>query len=59
MFGAKIMEHDERYIYASEWLHVLRLLWTAEEEFDLRASISEFSGDFINRNQSSSPFQQL
>ena len=34
MFGAKIMEHDERYVYASEWLEVLRLLWTAEEEFD-------------------------
>jgi alkanesulfonate monooxygenase SsuD/methylene tetrahydromethanopterin reductase-like flavin-dependent oxidoreductase (luciferase family) len=34
MFGAAIMEHDERYAYAAEWLDVLKRLWTAEEEFD-------------------------
>jgi alkanesulfonate monooxygenase SsuD/methylene tetrahydromethanopterin reductase-like flavin-dependent oxidoreductase (luciferase family) len=34
MFGAPIMEHDERYAYATEWLDVLKRLWTAEEEFD-------------------------
>jgi alkanesulfonate monooxygenase SsuD/methylene tetrahydromethanopterin reductase-like flavin-dependent oxidoreductase (luciferase family) len=34
MFGAAIMEHDERYAYATEWLEVLKRLWTAEEEFD-------------------------
>ena len=34
MFGAPIMEHDERYAYASEWLEVVKRLWTAEEEFD-------------------------
>jgi FMNH2-dependent dimethyl sulfone monooxygenase len=34
MFGAPIMEHDERYVYAAEWLEVLKRLWTAEEEFD-------------------------
>ena len=34
MFGAPIMEHDERYAYAAEWLEVLKRLWTAEEEFD-------------------------
>ena len=30
MFGAAIMEHDERYAYATEWLDVLKRLWTAE-----------------------------
>jgi len=34
MFGAPIMEHDERYAYATEWLDVLKRLWTTEEEFD-------------------------
>ena len=34
MFGAPIMEHDERYAYATEWLEVMKRLWTAEEEFD-------------------------
>ncbi len=34
MFGAPIMEHDTRYDYAAEWIEIMKLLWTAEEEFD-------------------------
>lgn len=34
MFGAKVMEHELRYEYAAEWLDVMRLLWTREDEFD-------------------------
>jgi FMNH2-dependent dimethyl sulfone monooxygenase len=34
MFGAPMMEHQERYAYAAEWLQVMKQLWTAEEEFD-------------------------
>jgi FMNH2-dependent dimethyl sulfone monooxygenase len=34
MFGEPQMEHDERYERAMEWLDVIKLLWTREEEFD-------------------------
>ncbi len=34
MFGAPIMEHDTRYDYAAEWIEIMKLLWTREEEFD-------------------------
>ncbi|HEY7062415.1 MAG TPA: LLM class flavin-dependent oxidoreductase [Chloroflexota bacterium] len=34
MFGAPIMEHETRYEYATEWLEVVKRLWTAEEPFD-------------------------
>jgi FMNH2-dependent dimethyl sulfone monooxygenase len=34
MFGAPIMEHDIRYDYAEEWVEILKLLWTREDEFD-------------------------
>ena len=40
MFGRSIMEHDTRYEYAAEWIEVMKLLWTREEEFD-------FEGKFI------------
>lgn len=33
MFAAKQMEHDSRYRYAGEWLHVIKRLWT-EQNFD-------------------------
>jgi alkanesulfonate monooxygenase SsuD/methylene tetrahydromethanopterin reductase-like flavin-dependent oxidoreductase (luciferase family) len=34
MFGRPMMDHATRYEYAAEWLEVVRLLWTAEEEFE-------------------------
>jgi alkanesulfonate monooxygenase SsuD/methylene tetrahydromethanopterin reductase-like flavin-dependent oxidoreductase (luciferase family) len=34
MFGAPIMQHDVRYDYAAEWIEIVKLLWTREDEFD-------------------------
>jgi FMNH2-dependent dimethyl sulfone monooxygenase len=34
MFGIDLVEHDQRYIYLEEWLHILRKLWTCPTEFD-------------------------
>jgi dimethylsulfone monooxygenase len=34
MFGAPMREHDDRYDQASEWIEIVRRLWSAEEEFD-------------------------
>lgn len=34
MFGSAMMSHEDRYAYAAEWLKVVRMLWTREEEFD-------------------------
>jgi alkanesulfonate monooxygenase SsuD/methylene tetrahydromethanopterin reductase-like flavin-dependent oxidoreductase (luciferase family) len=41
MFGASMREHDERYAQASEWLEILRRLWTEDDAFD-------FEGKFYN-----------
>jgi alkanesulfonate monooxygenase SsuD/methylene tetrahydromethanopterin reductase-like flavin-dependent oxidoreductase (luciferase family) len=34
MFGAPIMQHDVRYEYAAEWIEIVKMLWTREDEFD-------------------------
>lgn len=34
MFGAPLMEHDDRYDMAIEWIDIIRRLWTEDEEFD-------------------------
>lgn len=34
MFGIELVEHDQRYVYLEEWLHILRKLWTCPTEFD-------------------------
>jgi alkanesulfonate monooxygenase SsuD/methylene tetrahydromethanopterin reductase-like flavin-dependent oxidoreductase (luciferase family) len=59
MFGAKIMEHDERYVYASEWLQVLRLLWTAEEEFDFEGKYFRIEKGFHQPKPIQRPFPAI
>ena len=38
MFGIDLLEHDKRYVYLEEWLHLLRKLWTCPDEFDYSSS---------------------
>src|SRR5439155_1024065 len=40
MFGATLRDHEARYAYAQEWLDVVKLAWSAREDFD-------FEGQFI------------
>jgi alkanesulfonate monooxygenase SsuD/methylene tetrahydromethanopterin reductase-like flavin-dependent oxidoreductase (luciferase family) len=37
MFGAKQLEHDERYRRAEEWVEIVKRLWT-EQDFDYEGS---------------------
>jgi alkanesulfonate monooxygenase SsuD/methylene tetrahydromethanopterin reductase-like flavin-dependent oxidoreductase (luciferase family) len=39
MFGVKQREHDERYVYAQEWIDALKLIWSDKEDFDI---VSEY-----------------
>jgi dimethylsulfone monooxygenase len=40
MFGVKQREHDVRYEFAQEWLDIVKLAWSDDEEFD-------FAGQFL------------
>jgi dimethylsulfone monooxygenase len=46
MFGAPLKEHDERYEHLAEWLHVVKRLWTDEEEFDFKGRYFNVTGGF-------------
>jgi FMNH2-dependent dimethyl sulfone monooxygenase len=35
MFGIELLGHEERYAYLTEWLDVIRRLWSAEREIDI------------------------
>ena len=43
MFGATLRDHESRYAYAQEWLEIIKLAWSAQEDFD-------FDGQFIKLN---------
>lgn len=34
MFGNPMLEHDDRFTCAEEWLSIVKRLWTEDEEFD-------------------------
>jgi FMNH2-dependent dimethyl sulfone monooxygenase len=34
MFGVSLLDHEERYACAEEWLSIVKRLWTRDEEFD-------------------------
>jgi FMNH2-dependent dimethyl sulfone monooxygenase len=34
MFGVEMLEHDERYSMAEEWLQIVKRLWTDDDDFD-------------------------
>ncbi len=44
MFGAPWREHDERYVYATEWLDFLRTIWQSEAEFDYHGNWFQSQG---------------
>jgi alkanesulfonate monooxygenase SsuD/methylene tetrahydromethanopterin reductase-like flavin-dependent oxidoreductase (luciferase family) len=59
MFGAPIMEHDIRYEYAQEWLDVLKLLWTAEDEFDFEGRFFKITKGFHQPKPIQQPFPAI
>lgn len=59
MFGAPIMEHDTRYDYAAEWIEIIKLLWTAEEEFDYEGKFLRVTKGFSMPKPVQRPFPPL
>ena len=41
MFGVPWQAHEKRYEYATEWLSLVRRLWTEAEEFDFKGEFFE------------------
>jgi alkanesulfonate monooxygenase SsuD/methylene tetrahydromethanopterin reductase-like flavin-dependent oxidoreductase (luciferase family) len=56
MFGAPLMEHDARYGLAVEWLEVIKLLWTAEEEFDYEGKHFKIAKGYLEPKPLQKPF---
>ncbi len=59
MFGRDIMEHDTRYDYAAEWIEIMKLLWTREEEFDYEGKFLRIAKGFAMPKPIQKPFPPL
>jgi FMNH2-dependent dimethyl sulfone monooxygenase len=44
MFGVGLREHDQRYEYTSEWLDVVKRIWSTTEPFDFKGAVFDLEG---------------
>jgi alkanesulfonate monooxygenase SsuD/methylene tetrahydromethanopterin reductase-like flavin-dependent oxidoreductase (luciferase family) len=59
MFGVPQMEHDTRYDYAAEWIEIMKLLWSREDEFDYDGKFLRVSKGFAMPKPVQKPFPAL
>ena len=59
MFGVPQMEHDTRYDYAAEWIEIMKLLWSREDEFDYDGKFLRVSKGFAMPKPLQKPFPAL
>jgi FMNH2-dependent dimethyl sulfone monooxygenase len=56
MFGARMLDHDDRYGLAVEWLEIIQRLWTAEEEFDYDGKHFKIAKGYLQPKPLQKPF---
>lgn len=56
MFGGTMMEHDERYEYADEWLSIAQKAWTHEGYFDHQTKHFNLVQAFADPKPMNKPF---
>ena len=59
MFGVPQMEHDTRYDHAAEWVEVMKLLWSREEDFDYEGKFIRVNKGFAMPKPVQKPFPAL
>ena len=56
MFGAQMLDHDDRYSLAVEWLEIIQKLWTAQEEFDYEGKHFKIAKGYLEPKPLQKPF---
>ena len=44
MFGATLLEHDERYVFTEEWITIAERIWNEENAFDFAGRYFDLKG---------------
>jgi FMNH2-dependent dimethyl sulfone monooxygenase len=56
MFGAPLMEHDDRYECGREWLEIMKRLWSEDEEFDYDGRFYQIKKGYLAPKPIQRPF---
>jgi alkanesulfonate monooxygenase SsuD/methylene tetrahydromethanopterin reductase-like flavin-dependent oxidoreductase (luciferase family) len=44
MFGVKQRDHEQRYDFAQEWIDVIKMIWSRQEDFDYKGKFLDMKG---------------
>ena len=58
LFGSPLLEHDERFVVADEWLTLMKLLWTSDEPVDFEGKFFKVT-DALLRPRPIQPYPAL
>jgi alkanesulfonate monooxygenase SsuD/methylene tetrahydromethanopterin reductase-like flavin-dependent oxidoreductase (luciferase family) len=47
MFGVSLLEHEDRYACAEEWLTIVKRLWQEDEKFDFEGKFYRIKGGYL------------
>ena len=59
MFGTPLMEHDDRYECAIEWLEIIKRLWTEDEQFDFEGRFYKIKKGYLEPKPIQRPFPPI
>ncbi len=58
LFGSPLLEHDERFVVAEEWITIMKLLWTSDEPVDFDGRFFKVK-DALQRPKPIQPYPAL
>jgi alkanesulfonate monooxygenase SsuD/methylene tetrahydromethanopterin reductase-like flavin-dependent oxidoreductase (luciferase family) len=59
MFGVSLLEHDDRYACAEEWLAIVKRLWTQDEPFDHEGRFYKIKGGYLQPKPIQHPYPAI
>ena len=58
LFGSPLLEHDQRFVVADEWITLMKLLWTSDEPIDFDGKFFQVK-DALQRPRPVQPYPAL
>jgi dimethylsulfone monooxygenase len=59
MFGVKLLDHEERYALAEEWVTLVKRLWTEDGRFDHDGRFYKIKGGYLEPKPIQHPYPAL
>src|SRR6201998_201764 len=56
MFGVSLLEHEDRYACAEEWLTIVKRLWQEDEKFDCEGKFYRIKGGYLQPKPIQHPY---